>query len=381
MTEADTELNAKRALMVLNALPNIGPITHRRLLEAFDGDPVRALTAPPGELKRIKGVGDTIAGTVAEWPKHFNWQREEAQMGLRGVKFVTAGDAGYPPLLRDIHDPPIGLYAQGDYTGLDRAVAIIGSRRSTLYGIGVARKLAGDLAKLGLWVVSGGARGIDAAAHEGALAAGGKTAVVLGNGVDIVYPPEHQDLFKRIAKTGVVLSEFPLGRKANAQTFPMRNRLIAGMCRAVVVVESDVNGGSMITAGQAVEQGREVFAVPGRIDQPASRGCHKLIRSCEAKLLTGIEDILEEWRMTGQLDIKMDVPTPADAPAVAPEVLAALGEDAKRIYELLKGANPTHPDEMVAETDLPSARVAASLLLLELKRLVVKRVDGKFEAR
>jgi DNA processing protein len=160
----------------------------------------------------------------------------------------------------------------------------------------------------------------------------------------------------------------------------MRNRLIAGMCRAVVVVESDVNGGSMITAGQAIEQGRDVFAVPGRIDQISSRGCHKLIRSCEAKLLTGVEDILEEWRATGQLDLKADLPPRAET-TVSPEVLAALGEDARRIYGLLAGAKATHPDELAGDADLPSARVAAALLLLELKRLVVKRVDGRFEAR
>jgi len=380
MSEADPEMTPKRALMIINALPDVGPITLRRLLEAFDGDPMRALAASAGELRKIKGLGDTKAEALTRWREHFDWRREEASMTARGIKFVTAGEPGYPPLLKDIHDPPCGLYSQGEYTGADKAVAIIGSRRSTLYGLGVARRLAGELAQLGIWVVSGGARGIDAAAHEGALAAGGKTAVVLGNGVDIVYPPEHLELFQKIAKSGAVLSEFPLGRKANAQTFPMRNRLIAGMCRAVVVVESDVNGGSMITAGQAVEQGKDVFAVPGRIDQISSRGCHKLIRSCEAKLLTGVEDILEEWRATGQLDLKADLPPRAET-TVSPEVLAALGEDARRIYGLLAGAKATHPDELAGETDLPSARVAAGLLLLELKRLVVKRVDGRFEAR
>jgi DNA processing protein len=380
MDTADAELTPRRALMVLNALPEVGPVTLRRLLEAFGGDPVRALTASTGEWARIPGVGDAKVEMLKRWRENFDWQREETSLAKRGLKFVTAEDAGYPPLLKDIHDPPIGLYSQGEYTGADRAVAIIGSRRSTLYGLGVARRLAGELAQLGIWVVSGGARGIDSAAHEGALAAGGKTAVVLGNGVDIVYPPEHLELFKKIAQQGAILSEFPLGRRATAQTFPMRNRLIAGMCRAVVVVESDVNGGSMITAGQAVEQGRDVFAVPGRIDQPSSRGCHKLIRSCEAKLLTGVEDILEEWRMTGQLDIKMDVAA-AGKEAASPEVLAALGEDARKVYELLKGAKGAHPDELAAQADLASARVAGALLLLELKRLVVKRVDGRFEAR
>lgn len=377
----DDTMTPRRALMILNALPNIGPITLRRLLEAFDGDPVRALQASNREWKQIKGIGDVISSSLANWPQHFDPEKEEAALAANGGKFVISTDADYPLLLRDIYDPPTGLYCLGEYGGKDRAVAIVGSRRATLYGQAVARRLAGDLARLGLWVVSGGARGIDEAAHEGALEAGGKTAVVLGNGVDIIYPPEHLDLYRRIAAQGAVLSEFPLGRKADRQTFPMRNRIIAGMCRAVVVVESDVNGGSMITAGQAVEQGREVFAVPGRIDQAASRGCHKLIREGGAKLLTGVEDILEEWRATGQLEIKLDQPMPALAGAASPEILAALGEDARRIYERLQGANPTHPDELGSHTDLPSARISAALLLLELKRLVVKRTDGRFEAR
>ncbi len=366
--------------MVLNALPNIGPVTTRRLLEAFDGDPAQILAATASELKRVERVGPVIAETVVNWRAHFDLAKEEASLEKLGGKFLIAEDPGYPELLRDIHDPPVGLYCLGEYTGADRVVSIVGSRRATLYGIAVAKRLAGDLARLGFWVASGGARGIDLAAHEGALEASGKTAVVLGCGVDIVYPPEHLDLFRRIAGQGAVFSEFPLGRGADKQTFPMRNRLIAGLARAVVVVESDVNGGSMITARQAIDHGREVFAVPGRIDQVSSRGCHKLIREGEAKLLTGIEDILEEWKFTGQLDIKMDQASPLATPASA-EILAGLGEDAKRVFDLLAGGKPAHPDELATQTELPSARIAASLLMLELKRLAVKRADGRFEAR
>jgi len=365
--------------MVLNALPNIGPVTLRRLLEAFDGDAARILAASSRELERVHGVGKVISESVTGWRGHFDLEKEEKALAERGGKFVVAGDEGYPQLLNDIHDPPTGLYSLGDYAGGGMAIAIIGSRRATLYGLAVAKRLAGDLARLGFWIVSGGARGIDAAAHEGALDVGGKTAVVLGCGVDIVYPPEHLDLFRRIAAQGVVLSEFALGRRADKQSFPMRNRIIAGMSRAIVVVESDVNGGSMITASQAVEQGKEVFAVPGRIDQASSRGCHRLIRDTEAKLLTCAEDILEELQMTAQLDIKHDQPVPASA--ASPEILEALGEDAKKVYALLAGTKAEHPDELASRANLPSARVSASLLLLELKHLVVKRADGRFEAR
>jgi len=372
-------LSPRQALMVLNALPNIGPITTRRLLAAFDGDAARALAAPQRELLRIHGIGAVIAETVVNWKNHFDLEKEEASLAKIGGKFLIAEDPNYPPLLRDIHDPPVGLYCLGEYMGEDRAVSLVGSRRATLYGIAVAKRLAGDLARLGFWVVSGGARGIDLAAHEGALEVGGKTAVVLGCGIDIIYPPEHLDLFRRIAGQGAVLSEFPLGRGADRQTFPMRNRLIAGLSRATVVIESDVNGGSMITARQAIDHGREVFAVPGRIDQVSSRGCHKLIREGEAKLLTGIEDILEEWKFTGQLEIKMDQPPLAVPDATT--ALAGLGEDAQKVFALLTGGKPAFPDELATQTELPSARISATLLLLELKRLVVKRADGRFEAR
>jgi DNA processing protein len=372
-------LSSRQALMVLNALPNIGPITTRRLLAGFDGDAARALAAPERELLRIHGIGAVIAETIANWRTHFDLEKEETSLAKIGGKFLVSDDPGYPPLLRDIHDPPVGLYCLGEYTGEDRAVSLVGSRRATLYGIAVAKRLAGDLSRLGFWIVSGGARGIDLAAHEGALEVGGKTAVVLGCGIDIVYPPEHLDLFRRIAGQGAVLSEFPLGRGADRQTFPMRNRLIAGLSRATVVIESDVNGGSMITARQAIDDGREVFAVPGRIDQASSRGCHKLIREGEAKLLTNVEDILEEWKFTGQLEIKMDQPPLASPDAT--ETLAALGDDAKKVFALLTGGKPAHPDELASQTELPSARISATLLLLELKRLVVKRADGRFEAR
>lgn len=375
----DASLTPRQALMVINALPNIGPVTTRRLLAAFDGDPARILAASARELKSVEKVGPVISETVVKWREHFDLAKEETALAKMGGKFLIADDPDYPALLRDIHDPPVGLYCLGEYSGADRVVSIVGSRRATLYGIAVAKRLAGDLARLGFWVASGGARGIDLAAHEGALEHGGKTAVVLGCGVDIVYPPEHLDLYRRIAGQGAVLSEFPLGRSADKQTFPMRNRLIAGLGRATIIVESDVNGGSMITARQAVDHGREVFAVPGRIDQVSSRGCHKLIREGEAKLLTGIEDILEEWKFTGQLDIKVD-----QSPLATPDstgILAGLGGDAQRIFALLQGGKAAFPDELATQTELPSARISATLLMLELKRLVVKRADGRFEAR
>ena len=225
-------------------------------------------------------------------------------------------------------------------------------------------------------MVSGLARGIDTAAHEGALSVGGRTAAVLGNGLDIIYPPENLDLYRRIAEHGAVVSEFPFGRRADRQSFAMRNRIVSGLCEAVVVVESDVDGGAMITARFAGEHGRLIFAVPGRIDQPSSRGCHQLIRD-GATLLTSVDDILAELNY-------LDGLRPAPVPARADEgvsLAAGLGEAEQRVLECFRGGSVLNIDALVDLTQMPAHELGATLMLLELKRLVVKRTDGAFEAR
>src|SRR5882672_2258452 len=287
------ELTERQAFMILNDLPNIGPITLNRLLEEFGGDPREILAANRRRLESVRGVGPETSEALVNWRTHFDLAREEERLAKAGATFITARDEGYPKLLKEIHDPPIGLYRKGGYLFDQPCIAVVGSRRTTLYGQSVAKKLGAQLAQLGFCVVSGLARGIDTAAHEGALSVGGKTAAVLGCGIDIVYPPENLELYRRIAETGAVLSEFPFGRKADKQTFPMRNRVVSGISEGVVVVESDVSGGAMITARFAGEQGRLIFAVPGRIDQATSAGCHQLIRD-GATLLTGVDDILNE---------------------------------------------------------------------------------------
>jgi DNA processing protein len=290
---ASPELNEQQAFLVLNALPNIGPITLNRVLAELAGDPRAVFTAGSRRLEAVSGVGPVISATIAQWRDHFDLVREEERMAKAATTFITPRDPGYPKMLKEIHDPPIGLYRKGSYDFGQHCIAIVGSRRTTLYGQSVAKKLGADLARLGFCVVSGLARGIDTAAHEGALSVGGKTAAVLGCGIDIVYPPENLGLYRQIEEQGAILSEFPFGRRADKQSFPMRNRVVAGICQAVVVVETDVSGGSMITARFAGEQGRLIFAVPGRIDQNTSAGCHQLIRD-GATLLTGVDDILSE---------------------------------------------------------------------------------------
>ena len=288
---------------------------------------------------------------------------------------MTTRDEGYPKLLREIHDPPIGLYRKGGYDFAHPGVAIVGSRRATLYGQTIAKKLGVELAERGFCIVSGLARGIDTAAHEGALSVGGKTAAVLGTGLDIIYPPENLDLYRRIAEKGAVLSEFPFGRRADRQSFAMRNRIVSGICEAVVVVESDVDGGAMITARFAGEHGKLIFAVPGRIDQPSSRGCHQLIRD-GATLLTGVDDLLSELNYLDGLR-----PAPVSTGKADATMVGGLSEVEQRVLECFRGGSILNIDTLVGLTQLPAHELGATLMLLELKRLVVKRVDGAFEAR
>jgi DNA processing protein len=364
--------------MILNDLPNIGPITLNRLLEEFDGDPREILAANRRRLESVRGVGPETSEALVNWRTHFDLAREEERLAKAGATFITTRDEGYPKLLKEIHDPPIGLYRKGGYLFDQPCIAVVGSRRTTLYGQSVAKKLGAQLAQLGFCVVSGLARGIDTAAHEGALSVGGKTAAVLGCGIDIVYPPENLDLYRRIVETGAVLSEFPFGRKADKQTFPMRNRVVSGISEGVVVVESDTQGGAMITARFAGEQGRLIFAVPGRIDQPTSQGCHQLIRD-GATLLTGVDDILNELNYLDGLRPKA-IET-AGQTSLLEQLMPQLSATERQVAERFAGGAMLGVDALAAATGLGVPEVSAALMGLELKRIVSKRADGTFEAR
>jgi len=306
-------LTERQALLALNALPGLGPIALNRLLEGFGGDPREALAADRGRIESVLGPGRP-ASALCGWREHFDLAKEEARMAASGVAFLGRGDPGYPPLLREIHDPPLGLYRKGAYGFEQPCIAVVGSRRATFYGQAVAKRLGAELAQRGFCVVSGLARGIDTAAHEGALSAGGRTAAVLGTGIDIIYPPENLGLYRAIAQGGAIVTESPFGRAADRDSFEMRSRIISGICEAVIVVESDLRGGAMATARFAGEQGRLLFAVPGRIDQSSSSGCNQLIRD-GAVLLTRVDDLLQELQYLGGLR-----PAPlSGAPGPGPE--------------------------------------------------------------
>jgi DNA processing protein len=367
-----TELDRTNAFIVLNGLPNIGPITLRRLLDNFHGDPVSIFNAPASQLKSVKGVGDAVVNTLRDWTSHLNLEKQLGRMEKSGIRFVVTESDDYPAMLKEIYDPPIGLYWKGDYV-LDRpAVAIVGSRKTSVYGRHVARKLGRELARCGFCVVSGGARGVDTEAHKGALEVDGKTIAVMGCGMDIVYPAENFELFNSIAATGAVVSEFPFGRRADRQTFPMRNRIVSGMCQGLIVVESDLNGGSMITARFAAEQGRTVFAVPGRIDQATSRGCHQLIRE-GASLMSKPEDVVEEL---GYLLFNQE----SNEPLAQNSSLPDLSDDERLILAQFEGGEVLGMDRLLDLTGKSSPELASAMMLLELKHLVIKRFDGTFEA-
>ena len=368
-------LTEHQAFLILNALPNIGPVTLNRLLVELGGDPRAVLAAARPQLEAVRGVGPVIASTVADWRTHFDLAREEQRLAAAGADFLTGADSPYPRLLREIHDPPIGLYRLGTYDFASPCVAIVGSRRTTLYGQTLARRFAGELVRLGFCVVSGLARGIDTAAHEGALEAGGRTAAVLGCGADIIYPPENLTLFRRIAQSGAVLSEFPFGRRADRQSFAMRNRIVSGMSQATIVVESDVDGGAMITARFAGEQGRLLLAVPGRIDQATSAGCHQLIRD-GATLMTSVDDLLNEL---SYLEGFRPAPVAAKPAEVAAGRPANLRPQEERVLAAFSGGAILGPDAVGSLAGLGPAEVSAALMMLELRRLVVKRADGSYE--
>jgi DNA processing protein len=287
---------------------------------------------------------------------------------------VTQADPEYPELLRQIYDPPIVLYVKGELSAKDKnSVAMVGSRMTTHYGIETARKLAYQLAYLGVTVVSGGARGIDTAAHQGALSGKGRTICILGTGINLVTPPENAKLFEQIAASGALVTQFPFNRPADKQSFPIRNRIVAGMTLGTVVVEANLTSGALITANFAIEYGRQVFAVPGRIDSPRSKGCHDLIKK-GAKLCEGAEDILSEFEY---LFPASNRPPSAGQTGVLPAL--ELSDNEQKVYDALEHEEVSI-DDVIRKSGLPSSAVSVALLSLEMKRLV-RQLPGKMFVR
>jgi DNA processing protein len=366
-------MDSREALVALNMIENVGPVRVRQLLEHF-GEAPAILGASRHQLRQVRGIGEETAESIVTWEKNVDLAAELGRISESGCHILISADADYPELLRQIYDPPVVLYVKGRLTPQDKnAVALVGSRMTTHYGIETARKLAYQLAYVGVTVVSGGARGIDTAAHQGALSAKGRTVAVLGTGINIVFPPENGELFQRIAERGAVITQFPFNRKADRQSFPIRNRIVAGMTLGTVVVEANLTSGALITANMAVEQGRQVFAVPGRIDSPRSKGCHELIKK-GAKLCEGAEDVLSEFEYLFPATNRLPG---ASETGVLPALNLSANE--QTVYDTLS-REEMGMDEVIRGCGLPSSAVSVALLGLEMKRLV-RQLPGKLFAK
>jgi DNA processing protein len=362
-------MDYRQALVALNLIEGIGPVRVRALLEHF-GDAPAVLRASCQQLLQARGIGQETAEAIANWEKAIDLDAELKRIADFGCRVVAQQDEEYPALLRQIYDPPPVLYVKGQMLPKDKnAVALVGSRMTTHYGIEAARKLGYQLAYLGVTVVSGGARGIDSAAHQGALAAKGRTIVVLGTGINLVTPPENARLFEQIAANGAVVTQFPFNRPGDKQSFPIRNRIVAGMTLGTVVVEANLTSGALITANFANEYGRQVFAVPGRIDSPRSKGCHDLIKK-GAKLCEGAEDILSEFEYLFPASNK---PPSAAETGVLPAL--ELSENEQKVYDMLSNEE-IGIDDAIRKSGLPASAVSVALLSLEMKRLI-RQLPGK----
>jgi len=366
-------MEPREALVALNLIEHVGPVRVRQLLEHF-GDAPTILRASKAQLLQVRGIGEDTADAIANWEKTADLSVELKRIADSGCRIVTQDDPEYPELLRQIYDPPIVLYVKGELGAKDKnAVAIVGSRMTTPYGIEAARKLAYQLAYLGVTVVSGGARGIDTAAHQGALSAKGRTIAVLGTGVNLVTPPENAKLFEQIAGNGALITQFPFNRPADKQSFPIRNRIVAGMTLGTVVVEANLTSGALITSNFANEYGRQVFAVPGRIDSPRSKGCHDLIKK-GAKLCESAEDILCEFEYLFPASNRPAAPGTSGAlPALT------LSEQEQRVYDALDHEE-VGIDDVIRKSGLPPSTVSVALLSLEMKRLI-RQLPGKLFMR
>jgi DNA processing protein len=384
--------------------------TARELVEHFQGA-AAIFTASPVEIAEAAKLTPAMLGRLLAQRPDETASRDIAKLAEIGAHIITLCDTAYPPLLRQIPDPPCLLYVQGELCQTDQTIAIVGSRRCSPYGRLVAQTLARELAARGVTIVSGLAPGIDAAAHLGALEAGGRTIGVMACGLEVDYPREHKELKQRMAAQGAVITEVPLGTPPTPARFPMRNRIISGLSRGVVVVEAPEQSGALITAHLAADQGREVFAVPGSVNSFHSRGCHQLIRE-GAKLIDGVDDILEEFAQVAPIAKKVEKakrekavagassrPTkPVSPPSPTLPVSSQSPNEAENQRQAVALAWPSgltdeegkllsclslqqkYVDEIIHETSLPTASVSSGLMMLELKGLI-KRLPGNLFVR
>lgn len=343
--------------VALHLVPGVGSVFIKRLLERFR-TPEAVFQASVKELLEVEGLGTKVANEIKKGPSEEAVKKEIARVEGAGGKILTLKDEAYPSRLRNIYDPPPLLYLKGELKKEDEfAISIVGSRKTTPYGRWITERISQALARNGVTIVSGMARGVDSVAHWGAISGGGRTIAVLGCGVDVIYPRENRNLYTRIVEQGAVLSEFPMGSPPEGGHFPKRNRIISGLSLGVVVVEAGPDSGSLITANYALEQGREVFAIPGNVGAGGSRGTNRLIKE-GAKLIESSEDILEEILPQWQREKTKGEEVKPRGPE--------LTEEERVLYEMLS-ETPLPIDEIIRESSFDPGRVSSLLLTLELK--------------
>jgi len=360
--------------IALKYIAGIGNITFPALMDKFGSLPA-IFNAPVSQLKEIRGISKEIANAITGFR---DWDKVKEELELidkNKINIITYQDELYPAKLMNIYDRPPFLYVRGNLNKNDVNIAVVGSRLASTYGKYTTERICRELALKGLTIVSGMARGIDSTAHRGALTAHGRTIAVLGSGLDVIYPPENKKLFAEIIENGAVISEFPLGTPPRSTNFPTRNRIISGMSYGVVIVEAGEKSGSLITARLALEQGREVFAVPGSIDAVGSRGTNKLIKQ-GAKLIENTDDILEEILPQVERTIVLKPHSIANSKVIAAKSSEILSAVDQKIIGFISG-DRVHIDDLISSTGLSSADILSTLTTLELKG-IVQQHPGKF---
>ena len=358
-------MTEREAYIALNMMEKVGPVSVKKLVSAL-GTASSLFEARHSELSAVEGVGPAVVKAFIEQRERIDWKGEIAAADDKQVNIVSRIDPEYPVLLQEIHDPPLALYVRGALkSGDSRALAFVGTRRPTYYGKDVVSELVSGTVQAGFTVISGLARGIDTMAHKAALESGGRTLAIMGGGFNRIYPSCNEGLADDISRSGAVITEFPMDKPPDRTTFPMRNRIISGMSEGVIVVEAGIKSGSLITANQALQQGRSVFAVPGRIDSAVSRGANDLIRK-GAVPVTCTEDILEDFEFSGM---------PVNRREQKNLPLVELTDDEQKIITTLE-CGEMDVDGIIRRTGLKSATVAGLLLQMEMKQLV-RMLPGK----
>ncbi len=358
-------MNTQEALLVLNMIPGLGPVKIQRLTKTC-GDAARVFSTSRTVLEKVEGISESIIADIQKAEKEKIVDEEIKRIREAGVLVLFINEPNYPELLKNIYDPPSVIYYKGEVAAFrKKSIAVVGTRFASIYGKKCTKMLCAQLVREGFAIVSGLARGIDGVAHQSALEAGGSTSAVLGCGLSYIYPPEHKNLANRMIEKGCLLSEFPMTAGPLPQNFPRRNRIISGLTIGTIVVEASSKSGALITANWALEQGREVFAVPGCIGVKNTEGTHQLIQN-GAKLVNQVGDILDEFGISKQLKDGGD----------QVRILEPLVGDENKVLEVLQQYDPLHIDEICRQTGLLINQISGILMLLEIKGYI-KQIGGK----